>query len=272
MSANMRLIIENLHDQATLSATSQALPIAYTQRSGRSYVWRSTDTSQQVITATLPGPRPISGVAVYDHNLSVQGRVRIEFLLDGRVVYDAGDEYASGLIPLGIWRAGIDPWGGLDITGIPQARSDTWTDERIADSYRITITDPSNESGYLQINRIFAGAAYSPKFNGSYGLKLEWLDFAEHQRTEGLSLRTTGDGSARLLTVNLDHLDRAGMAQLGRSLLRVGKRQDIYVSVYPTWGGFLEAEHAFVARRSERYGHVHSAVENWQSPLSFEEV
>ncbi|MGO2241130.1 MAG: hypothetical protein ACTH5D_05165 [Halomonas sp.] len=272
MSANMRLIIENLHDQATLSASSQALPIAYTQRSGRSYVWRSTDTSQQIITATLPGPRPISGVVLYGHNLSGLGSVRVEYLLSGNVVYDSGEKIASELIPLGTWRVGIDPWGGQDLTELPRVQSTTWTAERIADSYRITLDNPDNADGYLQVERIFAGAAYSPVFNVSYGVSLEWQDFAEHQRTEGNSLRTIGEGSARLLTFNLDYLDRNDMAKLSRALLRVGKRQDIYVSTYPEWGGFLEAEHAFVARRKSNYGRTHNRVENWQSQIAFEEV
>lgn len=272
MSDNIRLIINNEHDGATLTATSEAMAVAYTQRSGRSYVWRSTDLAPQTITATLPGVRYLSGVVVYNHNLSSSGQIRIEYLLDGAVVYDSGAIIAADLIPLGTWQVGIDPWGEQDLTELPTVQLNVWTNATLADSYRITLDDSSSSDGYLQVSRIFAGIAYSPEFNPQYGLSLEWQDFAENRRTESGSLRTVGNGTARRLTFDLDFLSRAGLNQLSRELLRTGKARDIYVSVYPGKGGMLEAEHAFVARRGNDYSHSHSFFDNWQAAIEFQEV
>lgn len=272
MSDNIRLIINNEHDEATLTATSEATPIDYTQRSGRSYVWRSADLAPQTITATLPGVRYLSGLVVYNHNLTSLGTIRIEYLLDGTVVYDSGEIIAADLIPLGTWQAGVDPWGEQDLTELPTVQYNVWTAPTLADSYRISVDDPSNPDGYMQIARIFAGIAYSPEYNPQYGLSLEWQDFAENRRTESGSLRTVGSGTARRLTFDLDFLSRAGLTQLSRELLRTGKGRDIYISVYPGVGGMREAEHAFVARRSSDYAHSHAFFNNWQSSLEFQEV
>ncbi|RUR34467.1 hypothetical protein [Vreelandella nanhaiensis] len=266
------MIINNFHDTATLTATSGALPIEYTQRSGRSKVWRSVDTAPQVIDCALPDPDFLSAVVVYNHNLTSAGTIRIEYLLQGDVVYDSGVIFASSLIPLGVWRAGVDPWGAQDLTEFPNTHHVVWTVATLATDYRITISDSNNPDGYVEVSRIIAGLAYSPKMNASYGVSLEWQDFAEHKRTEGNSLRTIGDGMARVLTFDLDYLEREGLGELSRELLKVGKRQDIYINLYPEKGGALEAEHAFVARRDGSYGHTHDYFNNWKTQQKMIEV
>lgn len=272
MSNNIRLIITNVHDDATLTATSEATPAEYTQRSGRSYVWRSSSTATQVITASLSTASYLDAVVVYSHNLSTNGSVRIEYLLGGSVVYDSGEIIAADLIPLGIFQVGIDPWGERDLSELPTVQYNVWTDSTLADAYRITLTDPANPDGYLQVSRIFAGSAYSPEYNPSYGLRLEWQDFSENRRTESGSLRTVGSGMARRLSFDLTRLAEVGLTQLSRELLRNNKGDDIYISVYPERGGQIEAEHSFIARRAVNYSHSQPAYCNWQSSLEFEEV
>lgn len=266
------MIINNFHDTATLTATSEALPVSYTQQSGRSKIWRSVDTAPQVIIGTLPSPNFLSALVVYNHNLTTVGTIRIEYLLQGEVVYDSGVIVASTLIPLGIWRVGVDPWGAQDLTEFPNTHYVVWTEPTLATDYRITISDSNNPAGYVEVSRIIAGLFYTPKMNASYGVKLEWQDFAEHKRTEGNSLRTIGNGTARVMSFDLAYLEREGLGELSRELLKTGKRQDIYINLYPEKGGALEAEHAFVARREGSYGHEHNYFNNWQTQLAMTEV
>jgi len=268
----IRLIINNEHDIATLTATSEATPIAYTQRSGRSYPWRSTGTADQTITASFATPTYVSGVVVYNHNLTASGVVRVEYLLAGEVVYDSGDVIAANIIPIGTWRAGIDPWGAENLAELPTVQYNVWTSSTLVDGYRITLKDPDNPDGYLEVSRIFAGVSYSPQINPQYGLSLEWQDFSENQRTESGSLRTVGAGTARRLTFDLGHLDDVELTRLSREMLRSGKGRDLYVSVYPGAGGMMEAEHAFVARRASDYAHGHTFYRNWESSLELQEV
>lgn len=276
MSKNLRIIFDNVHDAATtLTATSEAssnLSIDKTQRSGRSYVWRSLDTSPQVITATYNSPVSINAVIIYEHNLTGLGRVRIEYLLDGRVVFDSGNLIASELIPLGVWRAGVDPWGGDDLTELPNVQLSVWTPDRFIDSYRITIDDPDNPDGFIQAARIISGPAYSPKFNASYNPRLDWVDSAEHKRTEAGSINTIGGNIYRRLTIDLDYLDAADRSALTRQVLKSGKGADTYISLFPEMGGMTEAEHEFLARRENNYGHTHNYFNNWQNQLVYIEV
>lgn len=269
---NMVMILDNLHDRASLSATSEATPVEFTQRSGRSYGYRTDGLSNQVITATLDTPTFLTDLVVYGHNLSSAGTMRIEYIFNEEVVFDSDVRYVSTLIPIGQWRAGIDPWGGADLTQLPTVQFSVSTESTLATGYRITLNDPGNPDGYLEISRIFTGYSYSPEYNLSYGVSLTWEDFAQHRRTESGSLHTVGQGEARKLTFDLAHLSQSEQILLSRTMLRSAKGRDIYVSIYPGAGGLKEAEHAFVGRRESPYGHQHTHFNNWQSSLEIWEI
>lgn len=269
---NIRFIITNHHDSAYVTATTEALPAAYTQRSERVRTWRSTDASEQVITASLASAAFLEGIVLYRHNLSSSARVRVEVLNGEDVAYDSGEVNVSGLIPLGEFRFGVDPWGATSTGDLPIKQAPFWFRSMAATDYRITINDPDNTDGYIEIGRIIAGPVISPKYNPPYGLQLEWQDFAEHRRTEGMSLRTTGEGIARSLPVDLNFMDRYDREALSSAFLRNGKRSDIYVSVYPEQGGFGEGEHAFLARRENNFAHTHDFFGNWKTQIALVEV
>ncbi|QFT84990.1 hypothetical protein FIU88_08375 [Halomonas sp. THAF12] len=272
MTNTLRMIVDNLHDTTTLTATSEALAVAYTQRTGRAYVWRSADLADQVITATLPTPAFIDALVIYRHNLSATATVRLELLNEGSVVYDTGAVIVSGLVALGDFRFGVDPWGATLTDDLPIQQAPFWFPATAITGYRLTISDPENLDGVMEVGRIIAGTTVIPQFNASYGVELEWQDAAEHRRSEGGSLRTLGGGLARRLAFDLDYMDANGRATLTRAFLRGGKGRDVYVSMYPEAGGLEEAEHAFLARRQDNYGHRHDFFANWRSSLTLVEV
>lgn len=273
-SKNLRLILTNQHDDGFVTATSEALPARYTQVSGRARPWRSTDTSEQVITCDLTDVKYLDAVVLYRHNLSDTATVKVE-LMNGTkgVVYDSGEVASNETIPLGKFRFGIDPWGATSLGAIPIEQVAFWLPRTPADSYRITINDADNPADYIEVGRIIAGETFSPKYNAAYGLELTWREASEHRRTEGGSLRTIGDGNlSRQLPVNLDFIEKHDRRQLTDELLRIGKRGDIYVSVFPETGGLDEAEYAFLGRRDNDYTHTHDFYGNWKSQLTFVEV
>lgn len=276
MSKNLRIIFDNVHDAAaTLTATSEAssqLSIDKTQRSGRSYVWRSLDTSPQVITASFSSPLSINGVVIYQHNLSNLARVRVEYIRNNSVIYDSGELIAAELIPLGEWQAGIDPWGGSQVISLPNVQLSVWSPTFYIDEYRITIDDAVNPDRFIQIQRIFAGYYYSPVFNASYNPQLTWVDSAEHRRTESGSVNTIGGNLYRRLTIDLGYLDSSDRSDLTLKALKSGKASEVFISLYPNRGGIDEAEHEFLARRENDYGHTHNYVNNWKNQLVFIEV
>lgn len=271
MSDNLRMIIDNLHDSAVLTATSEALPVSYTQRSGRAYVWRSEGTSDQVILASLDRPKHLNAVVIYRHNLSSSATARIELLNKGIVVRDTGLKPLADLIPLGLFRAGIDAWGATYNDKIPVTVSTFWFPTTTVTGYRITLSD-ANSAGYLQVGRVIAGLSFSPLINPSYGLTLEWRETVQHRRTEGGSVRSIGEGLARYLSFDLDAMTEADRTKMTTELVKRGKSADVFISVYPEQGGVKEVEHAFLARRDTDYSHVHNSYKNWRGSMAFLEV
>lgn len=268
----MRLIIDNVHDGASLTATSEALPVAYTQRSGRAYPWRSTDTATQVIEGTLASAEYIDALVLYRHNLSATATAQVELLGDTGVVYDSGEQPLAELIPLGVFRAGIDPWGASYNDQIPVACSPFWLPVTAITGYRITLKDPANSAGFVQVGRVIVGLSFSPEYNPAYGLQLEWRENVEHRRTEGGSLRSVGEGLARRLSLDLAFMPDNDRAKLTTDLVKRGKASDVFISVYPEQGGLKEIEHSFLARRDANYSHTHDFYANWQASLPFLEV
>lgn len=275
MAHRMKLLADNLHDQAQLTATSEAIPVVYTQRSDRPLVWRSTTLSPQTIAASFNEPKFFDCFAVTRHNLGSLGNVRIELRLHGSVVYDSGDLSSALLIPAGRFVAGVDAWGATYNDKMPMESSLVihWLDVPIAaDQYCITVS-AQNDDGYLQVGRIFAGLSFSPSVNFNYGLGVEWIESGEHIPTEAGSLRTVGLGELRRkFSIQLDWLAEADRQQLINRLAKIGRGSDLLLSLYPGAGEMLELEHAMVCRRENNLSHSHSHFNNWQAPLSFLEV
>lgn len=271
MSKNLRIIFNNQHDIATLSATSEALPIEHTQRSGRSYAWRSADVAPQIITASIP-PTYLSALVLLQHNISLTGSVRVELLLSGSVVCDSGRKMPSEAKPLGEWVVGVDAWAVSDLSELPSRQYVHWMDRlELCDSYRITIEDAANPLGFIQLGRIFSGQYYSPEYNPVYGLSFELDEFTELVRTESGSSRSVGEGSTRTVSFDLDFLNKNGMEELALALVGAGKRAEVYLNVYPEQGGITEAIHAFSAKRRSNFAQQHNFFNNWASSMTFEE-
>ena len=271
----LRILAENLHDTATLTATSEALPITNTQISRRSSVWRSTSAAEQVITGVLEVPSNISCIAVFRHNLGANGITRIEILSDSNVVYDTGPVSTAIYIPAGIWRAGIDPWEATYNDQLPgnTPLSIVWLPIITnATSYRISLGG-AGEQGYHEIGRIMVGAYFSPAVNFSWNPKVEWIESAEHVRTEGGSLHTIGAGDIyRRISINLDWLADADRTQLIVQMGRAGQSGDLLVSLYPNGTAMLALEHTMVCRRITSLSTTHDRYNNWKLPLVLEEI
>jgi hypothetical protein len=207
------------------------------------------------------------------HNISIGGSVRIELLLNGNVVYDSGVRLPSEIKPLGEWVVGVDPWGVSSLAKLPTRQFVLWIDPlTLCDSYRITINDPNNPAGFIQVGRIFAGQYYSPEKNPAYGLSLEVEEFVEQIRTESGSLRSVGEGYARAVSFDLEYLNKNGMEELALNLVESGKRSEVYLNVYPEQAGVTEALYAFSAKRRNNFTQQNNFFNNWNPSLTFEEI
>ncbi|WP_417594967.1 hypothetical protein [Oceanospirillum sp.] len=271
----LRILADNLHDTAVLTATSEALPIANTQRSERPMVWRSADLQTQVIEATLPTGGWVDCIALARHNLGGAGVLKIEFFNAGTQVGETITAPTALLIPAGLWRAGIDGWGASYNDEMPAGSplGIHWLDTPVViDSYRITLEGGGPDS-YIEIGRIFVGLSFSPAVNFNWGLQVQWQENAEHIPTEGGSLRTVGGGDLRRsFALQLDWLNDADRVQLVTQLVRVGLGADLLVALYPKGNDLLQLEHTMVCRRESSFSHTHNHFQNWQASLQFIEV
>jgi len=272
-----RFVIGNVHDSATLTATSAALAVENTQRSERALVWRSADLQQQVIDGVLPTGAVVSCIALVRHNLGSSGLRRIQLFNGSEPVYDSGPIPTALLIPAGIWRAGIDPWGATYNDQLPGAMPATvlWLPTAyVTTHYRITLDDPDNPDGFMEVGRILIGDTFTPQFNFSWSPRATWQESGVHKITEGGSLRTIGIGDQRRrIEINLDWLIDTDRTQLISRLARVGMGSDVLISLYPNSDStFLELEGMMICRREQPLTTTHNLPGNWQMPIAFLEV
>lgn len=266
--SNIRFVINNQHDTATLTATSEATPIDYTKDQKRGRVWRSTDATAQLITGTLPSPTHANSLVIGRHNFSSDATLRL-ILKNGAIpIYDSGSQSVEELIPCGVWRAGIDPWGATFNDQIKPQIGTLWFDIQSFDNYELTITDTANPNGFYEVSRIFLGLSFEPTVNFSMNNQLEWFEDVEHERSAGGSLHSnSSSGVYRRLTIPLDWLNEADRTALLSNFYGAGKGSDLYVSCYPEAGGMKEIEYSFIAKRENNYSVKHNIRNNWQSQL-----
>ncbi|WIX33290.1 hypothetical protein QO259_01130 [Salinicola sp. JS01] len=275
MSRALRLVLDNIHDRAALNATSEApgLSIGNTQRNERNRVWRSTDTSTQVITGTLAAGAYVDDIVILGHNLTSAGTLRVELLSGSTVIRDSGEVSTGEVIPAGIWRAGIDPYMATynDKLEVPTKRL-TVTPAAIT-GYRLTLDDPSNPAGALEVARVVLGLAFEPTTNMSYGVQTTWVDPATHERSAGQTLRTIGGGHPRKqVRFSLDWLTPGDRERLIEEIAEIGMIRDVFVDLYPDSTGLERLSGQFVGRLTEGYGDTHNHYRNYTSTITITEV
>ncbi|WP_206478079.1 hypothetical protein [Halomonas sp. KRD171] len=270
----IQVLFDNKHDTATLNASSQQSPPEYTQVSGGSHLFRTLGVENETLTAVLDSAAFISKVVIYGHNLSPAGTINIELLLNGDVEAATGFQGVAELIPLGRFRVGIDPWGGHDLSGLSTVSFEANFEPTVANAYRITLDDPTNENSYLEIGRVFSGAPWSPPkdMNISFGVSMKNKTATRKERTEGGSLIAIGKGGWREVSFSLDHLEDDEFENFVKEMNITDDTTEVYISVYPDAGGVIEAIHSFAAMRQDGYGHTHDRARNRKVPLTYVEV
>lgn len=275
MAKNLRIVAINEHDKATVSASSFVVPSSNTQRSDRGRFWRSSSGYQHQLFADFNGSVAIGCVAFARHNLPAGSTWKVELLQGEAVVRDSGELPVSIVVPAGIWRAGIDPWGATYNDRLPAGLSlavhwfeyDHW-----CTGYRITFNLLKNAA--VEVGRVISGSVFSPSDNMDWGLETDWVEPGEHVLMDGGSIRTVGQGELRRsVSFNLSWLNEADRSQLLSLLGRAGKGADLLLSMYPESDSILkELEGMMVCRRDSSLASTHSQNRSWHLPLAFLEI
>ena len=279
MTANVRVIVENDADTATLSASPAlvtTLPVTNLQNVSRCGVARTSSTADQEILGTWSADRCLSHCTLYRHNLTSDGTVQLELFSGasqtGSLLYDSGAVDAHPIKALGDMDLVYDPLATSVFTGWEWAFTSIWFDALWCRSFRLTLSDGSNAAGYLQASRLVLGRHFEPLNNFSYGVEMAWDEGTQSSRTEGGSLRSENTESFRRIKFSLNRLndgERARVTELTRVL---GRRKDFFVSCYPTVGGAKERDYSAVCKFSSIPPLVHPVYGVYAAQFQVEEI
>lgn len=190
--ANLMLGHPNIFDRGNLSGgiwrAGQPLASLQFRQIGR--VARTEDASEDATQFAIDylTPRPIRLIALVNHSIS----------FGGRIVYEASDTISFDNL---IYQATEDAWATLgaaewvldeleweadnfwngtyaldQIEGLTTLSYHVLPQEVSARFWRVRIIDTGNTDGYVEIGRVFMGAAWSPAFNMIYGASFGYED------------------------------------------------------------------------------------------------
>lgn len=189
--------LPNLWDGATLTAGSEAatLPVENTQDRQIRKPWRTTsvDADDTYIVADFGSAQLVGVVALVNHNLGIQAKLRIRLSNNAdfsSTVYDSGlFDALPEIEPFGTFEWGVFTWGGK----LPQSVIDAITvntfhvipSNTLARYLRIDIQDESNGDGYIEVGRMVAGVKIQPAANMSWGWEVAFEDPSKVSKSRG---------------------------------------------------------------------------------------
>lgn len=280
-----RILADDLIRSATLSATpSLTLGANYLKSQARSEVARSSSAADQTITGNFAAASSVSCAVLWRHNLTAAGTWRLELFSatnqGGTTLYDSTATDAFTADPLESLISAYDPLGAeMGEFQQPAQHSVLWFSAVTAASFRLTLSDSANPDGYLQASRLMMGAYWEPSQGANYGHQLQWIDDTPQVRTEGGTIRNPRPrGPYRQMSFDFSQLTGADANALARLVARVGKRAEVFVSLYPTWGEqdntYLNTEylHAFIGKLSGQHSATRRTWSMWSDLLVFQEI
>ena len=277
---NIKMILENDADTATLSmqtGTSIAtLPLSNLQKYNNSRKFGSTDKAEIQIKIDLPQIKPISGLVLWEHNLSNTATVQLQLYsganLTGTIDFDTGEFDAIPQRAFNDWNWQTQP--------VVSSLFDEWLvrftqiyiDPTFCGSLLLTIKDPDNTDDELLINRLYMGQVFSPSVNFSFGHKHQWDDKSTQLSTDDGSLWSIEKPVKRKIKFDLNYLQESERSPFSTQLLRVGKRKDIFVNMFPGTTGQKGLDYAMAAKFTsvpELTGDFHN---NFTAPTALAEA
>lgn len=253
---NIKMILENYGDSATLSLVTGAeiatLPLINVQKYNNSRKFGSTDKAQLQIKIDLAKIQPISGLVLWDHNLSNTATIQLQCYsaanLTGTLLSDTGEVKAIPTRSFRDWNYKTQAVVSSAFDNWPTRFTQLFITPIFAGSLLLTIKDPTNTSTELLFNRLYLGQVFSPRVNFSYGHSQLWNDESEQIPTDDGSLWSVEKPVKRQLKFDLNYLSDVDKSTFSDQLMRVGKRKDVFINMYPNAGGQKALEYAMAAK------------------------
>jgi len=257
---NARMLIVNDFDDAELSLIAGgevgSLPLSHLQVYSNSRHYRSTNTNEVQLTLTWQQPRILSGCALRRHNMSSSSTWRIEVFKDTALTdvgYDSNNLWPTGKPAIEQKTLGelewlVDPLVAKAVDAKYQD-SDIWFDTQLAHGVRITLNDPDNVPGFIDLSRIYIGRALQPRVNFSYGHTMGWLaNPNKKKRSMGGTAFGKKAAKPRELKFALKHLNEQDRPHFVNAINLLDETTDWYVSMFPGAGGQKERHYAMACQ------------------------
>lgn len=287
MTTNIRIVPRNFHDEATLTASTEAtlFPVTETQNSARDNVWRSTSTATATISGTFSRSRVVNFFGMFYHR-NQGSSIRVQCYTDAawssaatggdtgtvsinKVVGGSGD---TG------FQWGDDPYGTGQYDPLI-AEQPYWyyfPANVTLQSYKVTFSSHVTtfwSDAFWHTGRLWLGKYFQPRINPAYnGNGLAWQDNTERNRTRGGSLRTNVGFRWRQMKMTLEEVDETESPVWFDILARSGTGKDLVVSLFPEDGTRRERDNIACCKFKSLNDIVRQMVNRSTLSLQVEEI
>jgi len=245
-----RILASGIIDSATIAATSEAYTIANVQDEQPSKKWRSADLSDQTIDIDFGQSELMSCIVLYNHNLTADATIQITLSENADYSTPLYNVIIDGLLPefgLGEYYLGMDGLGGYVSTDGTKYAID-WFNLTVARYARLIISDPTNADGYMEFGRLKAGPYIEPAISVSPGAGMTVVDESALSRSRSGALRSENKPVHRDINFTWNFLTDFERTLLINALNDVGKRSDMFISIYPEESTTREIENSVIGR------------------------
>lgn len=243
--ANIRLIWDNAIDRAALIASSESgsLVVANLLSNLKAQVWRAQNVNAGVV-CTWPTLETVSCVVAAFNNLTPQATMRVfgyTLETDATPAFDTGAVACAAPPGLGqfLWGAALGEnfyqrggaslfsygYGGYGVVWIPGNFA--------VRKLEVHIYDLDNPDGYIEVGRLIAGPAWSPRYNFNFGHSVTFVDSSKNKRTEAGDLRGERGPKWRRIEFELGNMDSEDRASMLRLIRLNGTTEPLFVSLFP---------------------------------------
>lgn len=278
MSNNIRMLVVNDFDDATVNLVGgeavPSLPAENLKIYNNSRIFRSASTNF-VLEGNFENIRLISAFIMWRHNFTAAAKYRLELYENadqsGAVVFDTGLINAIPERTYGEWDWRMQTIVSSVLDGWATKYTQCWFDDVFAQSYRLTVTDPLNEAGQLDLTRIYMGRHYSPAVNFSYGSTFAFGSSESQQRTDDGGLFSNSTNSWRKSTFALEYIDEEDRPGFILAIRHARLSRDWFVSLYPELGNQKEIEHSFACKFMSLPPVTATQFNQFSTPVTVEE-
>ena len=231
----LRIVADNIGKTAALTASTEAgdLVIGNTQLDSKTFVWRSSGTTEQI--TAIHDSTNISCVSLPICNFSATATMRVRiytFSGDGSPAIDTGDILCCQYTTIdkidfnGSLNSNTFPYGGGTYATI-------YPDKTVGEKTVIDIIDTNNTNGYLEASSIVIGAVWSPNLNAAYNASWSLKDTSKQSRNDSGDLIVDRGSRYRSIVIALHQMDPSDRENLMQIMITNGISTNIFLSLFP---------------------------------------